>query len=127
MGTAEPTQAIQDRVSRELPHLGRAEAEDLARTVARLSAVFQPHRIYVFGSQARGTPDPNSDIDLMVVVESAAEPPYRLSQAAYGVVGRHLVPLDILFMTRAEFDSRVPAVASLPATILREGRVLYAA
>jgi hypothetical protein len=30
-------------------------------------------------------------------------------------------------MTRREFDERAAAAASLPATVLREGRLLYAA
>ncbi len=127
MVSAQTTQFAKQRVRRELPHLTDAEVDELARTVEQLVAAFRPARIYVFGSQARGTPGPNSDIDLLVIVEHANEPPYRLSQAAYGVVGNHRLPLDILFMTRADFEARVPAVASLPATVLREGKMVYAA
>jgi hypothetical protein len=37
------------------------------------------------------------------------------------------VPLDVLVWTRGEFDALVSVVSSLPATVLREGRLLYAA
>lgn len=124
MAIAEP---VADRVRHELPHLTDEEAADLARTVEALVAAFRPERIYVFGSQARGTPTRDSDVDLLVIVPAAAEPPYRLSQAAYRVVGRHKLPLDLLFMTRDEFERRTHAVASLPSTVVREGRTLYAA
>jgi len=35
--------------------------------------------------------------------------------------------MDILVMTREEFERRREVPASLPATVLREGRILYAA
>ncbi len=126
MVSVQSTQSTKHRLRHELPHLADAEVDELARIVERLVAAFQPTRIYVFGSQARGTPGPNSDTDLLVLVEHANEPMYRLSQAAYGVVGDHRVPLDILFMTRADFETRAAAVASLPATVLREGKAVYA-
>jgi hypothetical protein len=51
----------------------------------------------------------------------------RRAQSAYAAVGAHVIRLDILVMTRSEFQARLPAVASLPATVAREGRALYAA
>src|SRR5947208_15829421 len=87
----------------------------------------EPEAIYVFGSHARGTPHAESDIDLVVLVNSSDKPPYRRAQDAYAIVGPHSVALDLQVMTRAEFEARLPAVASLPATVAREGRTLYAA
>lgn len=119
--------AVERRVHRELPRLDEAEASDLARVVDRLVETFAPERIYVFGSRARGTSTWHSDVDLLVVVPDAGEFPHRLAQEAYRVVGRHALPLDILFMSRDDFDWRAEVVTSLPATVLREGRLLYAA
>jgi predicted nucleotidyltransferase len=118
---------LEARIRRELPHLGEPEAADLARIVATLVSTFQPERIYVFGSQARGAPTWHSDIDLLVVVPDAGEFPHHLEQAAYRAIGHHRLPIEIIFMSRDEFTRRAEAVASLPATVLREGRVLYAA
>lgn len=100
---------------------------ELAGTLERLVDAFQPDRVYVFGSQARGTPPPDSDIDLLVIVPTAKEPAYRLAGQAYSMLAPLSLPLELLFMTRAEFDARTPAAASLPAAVLREGRLLYAA
>ena len=62
-----------------------------------------------------------------MVVPETGEYPHHLDQAPYRAVGDHVVPLDITFISRDEFAWRSEVVASLPAAVLREGRLLYAA
>jgi predicted nucleotidyltransferase len=114
-------------IRRELAHLSDREVSDLAWAVQRLVDVFRPEQIYVFGSQALGTPGPNSDIDILVVVDHIEEPMYRLDRQRYGVLEPFRLPIELLFITQSDFERRLPAVASLPATVAREGRLLYAA
>ncbi len=45
----------------------------LEEAVERLKAEFQPEEIYLFGSHAWGTPDDDSDVDLMVIVPDSDE------------------------------------------------------
>jgi predicted nucleotidyltransferase len=118
---------LQEQVRAALPHLSPRQMSALTDVVERLVDAFHPDRIYVFGSKARGTPRPDSDIDVLIVVSAAEEPAYRLAAQAYALVAPLPLPLEFLFMTRAEFDARAAAAASLPATVLREGRLLYAA
>jgi predicted nucleotidyltransferase len=118
---------IEALVRHGLPELGQEEAADMARVVDVLIRTFRPDRIYAFGSRARGTATWHSDLDLLVVVANAGEFPHRLAQEAYRAVGHHALPLDMLFMGREEFAWRAHVVSSLPATVLREGRLLYAA
>jgi hypothetical protein len=33
--------------------------------------------------------------------------------------------VDLVFMARARFEERLPALASLPATVAREGKLIY--
>ncbi len=120
-------QDLEERIRRELPRLTEHEMGELARVVERLVEAFQPERIYVFGSQARGEATPDSDIDLLIVIEKADEPVHRLAQAAYRIATPHSLALDLLVMPLNEFERRSRALASLPATVLREGCVLYAA
>ena len=47
----------------------------LNETIERLKTEFQPEEIYLFGSHAWGTPDEDSDVDLMVIVPSSDERP----------------------------------------------------
>ncbi len=44
----------------------------LAEIVRRLTEAFQPERIYLFGSKARGESGPDSDYDLLIVVPDEA-------------------------------------------------------
>ncbi len=118
---------LEQQVHEALPHLAPRQVSDLAGAVHHLVEAFTPDRIYVFGSQARGTSRPTSDIDILVVVSTADEPTYRLAARAYGVLAPLEPPLELVFISRREFDERAPAAASLPATVLREGRLLYAA
>jgi uncharacterized protein len=118
---------MEAHIETTLPHVPADEARELAAVVERLVAAFQPERIFLFGSRARGDAKPDSDFDLLIVVSTATEPNYRLAQKAYGAAGDYSFSLDLLVMPREEFERRSRALASLPATVLREGRLLYAA
>lgn len=127
MAGTQRLEQLELQVRAALPHSPSGQVCGLADAVRRLVDAFHPDRIYVFGSQARGTPRPDSDIDVLVIVPRADEPAYRLAEKAYAIVASLRLPLELLFMTRAEFDARALAFTSLPATILREGQLLYAA
>jgi predicted nucleotidyltransferase len=87
---------------------------------------FNPERIYLFGSFARDDATPDSDYDLMVVLADSDQPQYKRSQRAHAALARFTTAKDILVWTRDEFDGDLHLAASLPATILREGVLLYA-
>jgi predicted nucleotidyltransferase len=105
----------------------KVEDSILKEIVSRLVEALRPERIYLFGSHGRGEPGPDSDYDLLVVVSGAEEPRYRLSQRAHSLLWDLGRSADILIWTRDSFDSRLHLRASLPATVVREGRLLYAA
>jgi predicted nucleotidyltransferase len=126
-GKHAPAKSMRAVITREVAGLGDRERADLARVVTTLVDAFAPERVYLYGSQARGTAGRDSDVDLLLVVPETGEFPHHLDQAAYRAVGDHLVPLDIMFMSQEEFAWQVEVAASLPATVLREGRLLYAA
>jgi len=107
------TEALQDRV--------------LADIVRRLTEAYDPLAIYLFGSKARGEAGPDSDYDLMVIVPDDSPPERRQSRLAYERLWETGSAADVLVWTRKAFDSRSHLQASLPGTILREGRLLYAA
>lgn len=104
-----------------------ASSEDAAvgELVQRLVEALGPERIYLFGSRARGEGGPDSDYDLMVVVPGSDLPGYQRDQLAYGALRGVEVAKDVLVWTSDEFDRRRHLVASLPATILREGHLIY--
>lgn len=99
----------------------------LTEIVRRLIAAYEPDRIYLFGSHARGETGPNSDYDLLVVVPDSAPADRHRSRLAYTVLRGTGTAADILVFSRSRFESRLHLKASLPATVVREGRLLYAA
>ena|ERR1035438_8073212 len=76
---------------------------------------------------ARGDADLDSDYDLMIVVPDTTPAAMRDTGPAYRALWRLGAAVDLLVWTRAEFDSRLHLRASLPSTVQREGKLLYAA
>jgi predicted nucleotidyltransferase len=101
----------------------------LAEIVRRLADAYRPIAIYLFGSKARGDAGPDSDYDLLVVVDDNAPPQRRRSRLAYETLWRFGTTgaVDAIVCTRSYFDARRHLKASLPGTVLREGKLLYAA
>ena len=100
--------------------------DPIAEIIKRLTQVANPSFIILFGSQARGTADPRSDFDIMVVeehVENRFKEMVRLRRALRGLV----LPIDILVISLAEFLS----LSKVPGTVyyhaVHEGTVLYEA
>ena len=99
----------------------------LAEIVRRLQQLYHPEQIYLFGSTARGESGLDSDYDLMMVVPDSTPVSLRDSGRAYKAIWRLGVATDVLVWTHSDFADRLPLKASLPSTIGREGKLLYAA
>lgn len=105
----------------------RSNDPTLAELLRRLEAAYRPQRVYLFGSRARGEAGPDSDYDLLLVVPDDAPPERRRARLAYEVLRGTGVAADVVVWTRSDFDERLEVVTSLPATVVREGRVLLGA
>jgi uncharacterized protein len=97
----------------------------LALMVRRLVKSFDPDQIILFGSHARGTARPDSDIDLLVVL------PFDGSKRAKQVemrVALHDIPVskDILVATPEEIIRQRNIVGTLIKPALQQGKVIYA-
>ena len=99
----------------------------LDEIVRRLVQTYEPERVYLFGSKSRGDEGPDSDYDLMLIVPDDAAPERRRSRLAYESLWGTGAAADVLVWRRSEFDGRLHLRASLPATIVREGKLVYAA
>jgi predicted nucleotidyltransferase len=98
----------------------------LAEVVRRLVAAYQPERIYLFGSLARGETGPDSDYDLLVVVPDDASLERRDGGLAYRALWGVGTAVDAVVCTSGWFHARTHLKASLPGTVVREGRLLHA-
>jgi predicted nucleotidyltransferase len=104
-----------------------ADEAILLAAVERLKGEFRPDFVYLFGSRARGTDGPNSDYDILVVVPGSDVPGHWLDRAALRALRGLAAPLDVVVMTREQFDRGRAVPTSLPSIVSREGRLLHAA
>lgn len=108
-----------------LPPKSRARAERWLRQAARrIVARTHPEKIVLFGSYAYGHPGPDSDMDLLVVLDKPRDrfKRYRLVENA---IGGHLWPLDILVRSQDEIAARLRLGDSFIGGILDRGEVLH--
>jgi len=99
----------------------------VAEITERLVALYKPDRVYLFGSAARGDAKPGSDYDFMVLVAEDTPKEERQTPKINEVLADIDAPVDVLVWPRDYFDERLHLPASFPATIVREGKLLYAA
>ena len=104
------------------------DKRELKEIVCRLIQAYEPEAVYLFGSQARGDAGPDSDYDLLLVVPDDAPRERRRSRLAYETLwaAHARGAVDALVCTRSYFEARRHLKASLPGTVLREGRLLHA-
>ena len=102
--------------------ISEATIDHVVRTIAER---FHPVRIILFGSYARGEARADSDLDLFVELDDPDLPPRGRSLPMHLAFDPYPCPLDIVVYTPAETAHWSQAAASLAATVLREGKVLF--
>ncbi|MEE9293716.1 MAG: nucleotidyltransferase domain-containing protein [Phycisphaerae bacterium] len=92
--------------------------------VQKIAEAFRPRRIVMFGSRARGDTRPDSDLDLMVEMESD-DPPVQRARAISALFGLHRWAMDLIVYTPQEVGEQRQYRNSLIRVIESEGKVLY--
>jgi predicted nucleotidyltransferase len=90
--------------------------------VRRIVAGFDPDKIILFGSYARGTAGPDSDADLLIVMDFEGKRRSKVVEI-YGAVGGLGLPKDIFLVSPDELSHAEPG--SIAASALQEGIHLY--
>jgi len=99
-----------------------AEIQDI---VNRLVEGYQLEKIILFGSYAYGTPNEDSDLDLLVVKEDQ-RPGWERTVEAKSYLKRRKFGLDLLVFTPEEFSSLNPKYDLFAFDIQSKGKILYA-
>jgi uncharacterized protein len=97
----------------------------LDRMVKRIVKKFHPEQIILFGSHARGDAGPDSDVDLLVVMDFEGSKLNKMVELQ-GTLHDISVPVDILITTPEDFAWRKDVVGTIEWPAVREGKVLYA-
>lgn len=96
----------------------------LKEAVRRIIENFNPEKIILFGSYAYGQPTADSDIDLMVIMNTEEKPHKRavsLRKALKGIG----IPKDIIVKTPEEFERFKDIVGTIIYPAAHKGKVLY--
>jgi predicted nucleotidyltransferase len=88
-------------------------------------SVFEPRRIILFGSRARGEATEGSDFDLVVVLDDAAPDEHLSSRRRYEAHRGFPSPVDIVPCREGVLRERAKAIGSFAHTIMAEGVVVY--
>src|SRR5438128_8971681 len=85
----------------------------LADITLRIVEKFRPYKVVLFGSYAYGTPDLDSDVDVLVVMDSD-EPIVQRIRRVTEVAKVRFLPMDIIVRTPAELTERLAMGDLLP-------------
>jgi predicted nucleotidyltransferase len=92
--------------------------------VQRIAERFQPEKIILFGSYAYGHPKPESDVDLLVVMDTPLRARQQRLEISRAVSPRPF-PLDIVVRTPQELAERIALGDLFLGEITTRGKVLY--
>ena len=96
----------------------------LEEIVRRIVHAVDPEKIILFGSRARGDSRAQSDLDVLVIMEST-KPRWERSIPLFGALSDIMIPMDILVYTPEEVREWSNVRQAFPTTAVREGKVLY--
>ncbi len=115
-----------DSQRRGSPHGFEPVTSKKIRTVVRkLVDSFDPEKVILFGSYAYGQPTIDSDVDLLVIMESNERPAARASRVIGALRGKTF-PLDVLVRTPEELERRLAIGDGFLREVMERGKVLYA-
>ena len=94
--------------------------------ILRIAAKHGAHNIRIFGSIARGEANPESDVDLLVVMPDGVHR-RRTAQLLYRKIRGIDVPFDVIVATPTDLEKHKDNIGLIYRTILQEGKEVYAA
>jgi len=100
------------------------DRKEIAKLVDQIAREFKPQKIILFGSHAYGKPGKDSDVDLLIIMETDERPADRIVAIARLFRDR-TVPMDFIVKTPKEIGERLEMGDFFIKRILEEGITLY--
>ena len=101
--------------------------DDLLREITQqIVAAFAPEAVILFGSRAYGKPEPDSDIDLLIVTDALrTRSVFERHRAVSDLFPRRRFALDVIVRSPAELRQLVKHGPAFFNEIVTQGKVLY--
>jgi uncharacterized protein len=90
----------------------------------RIVPKFRPHRIILFGSHAVGRSGPDSDIDLLIVMDVEGSTRKKANEIDLLMADRS-IPMDFLVLTPEQYERQKNVIGTIVCQADREGKVIY--
>lgn len=87
---------------------------------------YEPSKIVLFGSYAKGSANENSDLDLLIVADTEKNiPRWKRGLALRVLLSKYSFPKDLLFYTNEEISHWLNTPMSFIHTVFKNGNILY--
>lgn len=101
--------------------------QELDAIVTQIVTKYQPEKVILFGSAARGEETEDSDIDLLIIKEGVGQMSRIDRHREVARLFSHTVASDVLVYTPYEIKKRLYLGDPFIKTVFSEGKVLYGA
>lgn len=102
----------------------RIPKSKIRAVVRQIAAQFHPEQIILFGSYAYGKPQPESDVDLLVVMDTPLRPSEQAAQIVRAI--DYHFGMDLIVCHPKQIAERVALGDSFLREITEKGQVVYA-
>ena len=96
----------------------------IRKVIQQIVEAVHPARIILFGSHAYGRPHSESDVDLLVVMQSKKRPVARAAEVSRSL-RFYPFPMDILVRTPQKIRERLQIGDPFYEEIIKHGKILY--
>jgi predicted nucleotidyltransferase len=102
----------------------RIPMQAIHAVVEQIAVKFQPEKIILFGSYAYGQPRPESDVDLLVIIDTPLRNREQAAQIARAI--DYHFGLDLLVRSPQQLAERLALGDFFLQEVTEKGKVLYA-
>ena len=99
------------------------QKKEIVRFVQQVAQEFKPEKVVLFGSYANGRPTPDSDVDLLVIMQHNGRNVQQAVKISLAIDCRF--PMDLIVRTPSEVRKRLRLRDMFLSSILTEGKILY--
>ncbi len=98
--------------------------EKISDIVNKIVAFYNPIKIILFGSYAKGYANENSDLDLIIIKDTDL-PKHKRGREIRKYLFGTLVPMDIKVYTQKEFNEDITNPYSFIYEAVKDAKILY--
>jgi uncharacterized protein len=90
----------------------------------RIAKKINPDKIFLLGSYAKGLPNEDSDLDLLIIKDTDQPIQNRGYDIRMSLIGT-MIPFDILIFTNSEFEKEKNNRFSFLHSAMKDAKILY--